>query len=737
MRILHTFPDYIKKVVTDSRRITPSQIASGDTAFVALKTGVGDGHRYVESLYRQGLRTFVVSAAEQFESLDEATFIVAGDDTLSVLIDEAGRRLARSGARQIVVTGSYGKTTAKESIAAALVKNGVNAVRSPRTWNSAMGAALGLFDNTSAPADVIVTEIGIDAPGQAERIAPMLQPAVGVITTIGAEHDEAFENHRAKVMEKLALVRNADKIVYMRGDETLEQCVAKSGHPNAVGVSNLVELVAEVTGFASPLHGVSTKIEVRSAPENCVLFIDSFTNDLASLPLSLDMASERQTGRKLTVFLGDFDGDRNQAADIVAERGGDVFFFDRADSKFTDSLNREDFADRLIVLKGATPELISFFDEARHDTTLEVDVDALVHNFNAYRRLLPPGTGIVAMVKADAYGLGALEVAKTLQSRGAAYLAVAVVDEAVALRREGIKMPIVVLNPVTNRFDAIVAYDLEPAVFSLEQLKKIESALKPFAKKPVPIHIKLDTGMHRVGFNETELDMLADLLKDSRTVTPVSLFSHLATADCPDLGDYTAAQVRKFGQMSERLESRLGRSLRKHLLNTAGIETMSRSVKANEMVRLGIGLYGVSPLADSKLKLRPVARLVSTIVALREYDEGTFIGYGCRGKTVRKTFVATLPLGYADGIDRRLGCGKVSFYIGDVPCPTIGNICMDLLMIDVTDALPAGLEVGVGTPVEIIGLHNTVENVAQLLGTIPYEILTSVSPRVRRSYHFR
>lgn len=742
MKIVNALPEKITSVLTDSRRITASQISGGYTAFVALKTSLGDGHKYVEDLYRRGLRTFVVDEAAPFAHLDKATFVVAPQGSLAFLIDTAGMRLRASDAKQIVITGSSKKTTAKELITRALKQQGLQGVvRSPRTWNSAMGAALSIFDNLGRRPQVIVTEIGIDAPGQAVRIKPLLpHPEVGVITSITDEHDESFSSHADKVAEKVALVSNAKKIVYCSDDTELKKQLKELHHPCVVKVADLEELVHEVTGTACPDLTVSTMSEVRQVPEDGVLFIDSFTNDLDSLTLSLDLAAQRQAGRHLAVFLGDFDGDREIAKKIVKERGGHVWFFDRMDTDFIKKLHRSDFAHHLILLKGANDALVTYFDEARHHTTLRVDIDALIHNYNTYRSLLPSDTPIIAMVKADAYGLGSLEVAKTLQAHGAAYLAVAVVDEGVALREAGITMPIIVLNPTTNRFEALVKYNLEPTVFSFRSLETIEDALSNIAPTaPLRVHIKLDTGMHRVGFLKDEIPELALRLRDNRLLSAATVFSHLATADCPYLEDYTDSQVTLFSRMSHELNSLLGRELPRHLLNTAGIETLGKTEANFDMARLGIGLYGTSPVPGSSLNLAPAATLTTTIISLRHWPKGTPIGYGCKGCTQRDSVIATLPIGYADGIDRRLGCGNARFAVGPekILCPTIGNVCMDLLMLDVTDVFLLGFDVKEGTEVEVFGATVPITAHADTLGTIPYQILTSVSPRVRRTYHQR
>ena len=289
-----------------------------------------------------------------------------------------------------------------------------------------------------------------------------------------------------------------------------------------------------------------------------------------------------------------------------------------------------------------------------------------------------------------------------------------------------------VMNPITTNFRAIFNYHLEPSVFSLKELRRIASEAEKANSNNVPIHIKLDTGMHRIGFSDDELHALADTLKELPRLRVASVFSHLATADCLDQDNYTHLQLDSFERMSTQLSSHLGIPVRRHILNTAGMMRFGHSSSSYDMGRLGIGLYGISPLPPgaTSVELKPVASLSTTIMALRSYPAGTTVGYGRRGLLNRESTVATLPIGYADGIDRRLGRGAANFIVRGTECPTIGNICMDMCMIDVTDV--PGVEIG--DSVEIFGPTLPIERISDTLGTIPYEILTSISPRVRRIY---
>ena len=400
-------------------------------------------------------------------------------------------------------------------------------------------------------------------------------------------------------------------------------------------------------------------------------------------------------------------------------------------SEFLSKYDIDRFNSELILIKGAPDSGFScikdVLESPRHDTIMEINLDAAAHNFNYYRSLLAPGTGLIAMVKASAYGVGSLELAKTLQSCRAAYLAVAVADEGVELRRAGITMPILVLNPITNNYSALFDRRLEPTVFSLKEYFTLKNEARRRGITNYPIHIKLDTGMHRLGFIQSELPELCRYLSDPSVLRVESVFSHLATADCIDMDDYTEMQLNNYASMTDLMLSLMPYPFKRHILNTAGI---SRYPQYHyDMVRLGIGLYGVDPLGENPA-LETVARLSTTVIAKRSWPAGTTIGYGRRGLLKRDSVVATIPIGYADGIDRHFGCGAASFAVRGTMCPTIGSICMDLCMIDVTD-VPG---VQVGDVVEIFGPAAPIHRLSDVQGTIPYEILTSVSPRVRRIY---
>lgn len=780
----------IENLLTDSRSLGETE----GTLFVALSTRLGDGHKYIGELYDKGVRAFLVEKLPDNVCAPGAAFIVTPS------VRKALARIVSSKAGDFsgisaIITGSRGKTTVKELLYQALLPV-CEVRRSPRSWNSSIGVPLSVWEGAEENVGCLITEAGIDGPGQSAQINALLSgslaPTTGIITPITTEHDNAFASHADKVREKIKLVEHCDTIIYDDSDPVVGEILRTSTDPSRqtlVAVSNeshpecptvLHAITLEALKALSPQLGiretpaallrgvpsVSTRIDIIESSNGCTLLFDKFTADLRSLADALDFMRRRMTPQQSRILIlgdlahGEADSDAlvrlytrafNMASTFGIERiiavGDEVSslasslgesfpdaVFLRDENEFSKLYPAESFSNAQILIKGkpgnASDAILTSLENAWHDTVYEIDLDALVHNYNYYRSLVRPGTEMVAMVKASAYGMGALEVAKSMQDAGAAYLAVAVVDEGVALRQAGITMPIIILNPITNSFRSLFAFNLEPTVFSLPELERIITEARNYGAEKYPVHIKLDTGMHRVGFLEEDLDRLAEVLSGVKEVEVSSVFSHLATADCLDMDDYTNGQIRAYVRMSEKLRHTLGTNFKRHLLNTAGMMRFAYSLDY-EMGRLGIGLYGISPYdTDLRSKLKPVARLASSIISIKHWPAGTPIGYGCRGVTSRDSVIATVAAGYADGIDRHLGRGNAYFIVRGAECPTIGNICMDQCMIDVTDAP----EAAVGDEVEIFGPSAPVERLAEILDTIPYEIITSVSQRVKRRY---
>lgn len=525
----------------------------------------------------------------------------------------------------------------------------------------------------------------------------------------------------------------------------------------------------EVARRMAGLMPVGTRLNVMEGTGDSLLILDSYTPDLQSLASALDFMSRRATsGRTPAVILSDLSRDAgpssvdelygavasllrlkgiesvtgigpeiSSAAHAFDSWGGAAAFYPSAEA-FISSTDPADFGSRLILVKGWGADgfghIADHLEARQHETVLEVNLDAVADNYSWFRSRLRPSTGIICMVKASGYGAGSCEIAKTLQSRGAAYVAVAVVDEGVALRNAGITMPIMVMNPKVANYRTMFAHRLEPEVYSFDILADILDAARRCGEHDFPIHIKIDSGMHRLGFRMDDLDTIADMLHAPENIgllRPASVFSHLAVADCPAEDSYTMMQLDYFDKAAAHLARIFPEfDIKRHILNSTGIVRFPDH--QYDMVRLGIGLYGHPTLDDgSQDGLRPVSALYTSVIAVREWDEGTTIGYGRYGRLTRHSRIATIPVGYADGIDRHLGRGAMNVWIRGRRCPTVGNICMDACMIDVTD-LP---DCRPGDRVEIFGPHIDVAELASTLGTISYEILTSVSERVKRVYY--
>ncbi len=505
------------------------------------------------------------------------------------------------------------------------------------------------------------------------------------------------------------------------------------------------------------------RYEVEEGINNCLLIKDSHSSDLTSLTKHALGFLEQQSANqnlKRTLIVSDINGDelvcemfyanirqviRNASVDRIIFIGHELSanrerfqienkHFYTSTEEFLNSPILSTFNNEAILLKIAPafyPERVeNHIQKLAHDTCLEINFDAMFHNVDYFRSKLKRKTKLMCMVKASAYGSGSAEVALALQHYGCDYIAVAYAHEGIDLRQAGITLPIVVLDPTVSALHHMFKYDLEPEVFSFHFLEQLLVEVKAHGVREFPIHIKFDTGMNRAGFSSDDIDELTEILNNHRSeLNVVSMFTHLAAADDADelMESFTLNQFKVFEECANRMKLLLGREdIMMHALNTAGIERYAH--KQYDMVRLGIGLWGVN--CENEDKLRNVCSLTTKIIQIKTLEAGETVGYSRRGTVTHTTEVALLPLGYADGIDRRLGNGVGSFFLNGEKAHIIGNVCMDLLMIDVT-----GMNAKVGDEVVIFNDKQGLSDIAKLLKTIPYEVLTSISPRVRRVYY--
>ncbi|MDD7250930.1 MAG: bifunctional UDP-N-acetylmuramoyl-tripeptide:D-alanyl-D-alanine ligase/alanine racemase [Prevotellaceae bacterium] len=527
---------------------------------------------------------------------------------------------------------------------------------------------------------------------------------------------------------------------------------------SALAVSLLIGLKPEVAALRlTTLEPVAMRLEVKQGINGNTLINDSYNNDLTSLDIALDFMNRRQNrkGHTFTLVLSDIlqsgmseEELYTRVAQLVNGRHIDrlvgvgdaignhmeLFEMERHHFKTTEQLINSGLLQGLrhevILIKGARAfnfdRITARLEQKVHQTILEVDLNALVANLNHYRSFMKPETKMVCMVKASAYGAGAVEVARTLQDHCVDYLAVAVADEGVTLRRGGISQGIMIMNPELTAFKDMFDYDLEPEVYSFELLDALIRAAGKEGVTNWPVHIKLDTGMHRLGFNpEKDIDRLIDVLKGQNAVIPRSVFSHFVGSDSPDFDDFTRHQFALFDAASRKLQGAFSHKILRHICNSAGIERFPQYHL--DMVRLGLGLYGINPINNETI--HNVSTLKSVILQIRDVPAEDTVGYSRRGVLKRPSRIAAVPIGYADGLDRHLGCGKAYCLVNGKEAPYVGNICMDVCMIDVT-----GIDCKVGDEVEIFGNHLAVSRLSDVLGTIPYEVLTSVSERVARVY---
>ena len=503
------------------------------------------------------------------------------------------------------------------------------------------------------------------------------------------------------------------------------------------------------------LEPVAMRLEVKEGQRGCLLINDSYNSDINSLDIALDFMNRREAAKKTLILSDIFQSGATpealytQVSELVVKRGIEKFIgigpelssqadkIQVADKQFfmdvPHFLSSDAFSglrNELILLKGARSfgfdQITEQLEQKVHETILEVNLNAVVDNLNYYRSFLKPETKMVCMIKADGYGAGAVEIAKTLQDQRVDYLAVAVADEGVTLRKAGITANIMIMNPEMTAFKTMFDYDLEPEVYSFRLLDALVKAARKEGITGWPVHIKFDTGMHRLGFDPVDdIFKLIDRLKHQNAIIPRSVFSHFVGSDSDGFDEFSARQFALFEEGSEKLQSAFSHHILRHMDNSAGIEHFPE--RQMDMCRLGLGLYGVDP-RDNRI-LHTVSTLKTTILQLRHVPAGETVGYSRKGKIDRDSVIAAIPIGYADGLNRHLGNRHCYCLVNGQKAEYVGNICMDVAMIDVTD-IPC-ME---GDQVEIFGEHLPVTVLSDALDTIPYEVFTGVSNRVKRVY---
>ena len=817
-------------LLTDSRSLCFPE----ETLFFALRSARNDGHRYISDLYRRGVRNFVVESKglqetqpQGLDGMADANFLVV-PSPLAALQRLAERHRDEFDVPIVGITGSNGKTMVKEWLYQLLLPS-QKIVRSPRSYNSQIGVPLSVW-LLNEQTEVGIFEAGISQPGEMFALRDIIQPTIGVFTSLGAAHQENFRSMEEKCMEKLELMHDTQAMVYCSDNDTVSRCIRRMQYkgekiawsqcdeqaalfvkstnishsslltphstfhipPSTINLPQSTKITyiwqEEENCFEIPfideasvenaitcaaialymgltpsqlaermprLEPVAMRLEVKEGQRGCLLINDSYNSDINSLDIALDFMNRREAAKKTLILSDIFQSGATpealytQVSELVVKRGIEKFIgigpelssqadkIQVADKQFfmdvPHFLSSDAFSglrNELILLKGARSfgfdQITEQLEQKVHETILEVNLNAVVDNLNYYRSFLKPETKMVCMIKADGYGAGAVEIAKTLQDQRVDYLAVAVADEGVTLRKAGITANIMIMNPEMTAFKTMFDYDLEPEVYSFRLLDALVKAARKEGITGWPVHIKFDTGMHRLGFDPVDdIFKLIDRLKHQNAIIPRSVFSHFVGSDSDGFDEFSARQFALFEEGSEKLQSAFSHHILRHMDNSAGIEHFPE--RQMDMCRLGLGLYGVDP-RDNRI-LHTVSTLKTTILQLRHVPAGETVGYSRKGKIDRDSVIAAIPIGYADGLNRHLGNRHCYCLVNGQKAEYVGNICMDVAMIDVTD-IPC-ME---GDQVEIFGEHLPVTVLSDALDTIPYEVFTGVSNRVKRVY---
>lgn len=796
--------DYqVERLLFDSRHL----VFPNKTIFFAFKSNRQNGHAFIDELYRQGVKNFVISELVDIKAYPDANFILVENAV------EALQRLAefhrnRFSLPTIGITGSNGKTIVKEWLFQ-LLHEDYNIVRNPGSYNSQIGVPLSvwLIDEHH---DLGIFEAGISQKGEMQNLASIIDCEIGIFTNIGTAHSEGFDSQTEKIQEKLQLFKQAKTLLYCKDHVLIDKeiCrlekksvftwgkdpssdiqileVSKTGtftrvqlrfkkalsllnipFKDDVSLENICHCVALLIFLEVPLstiqsrtellEPVSMRLELKPGINGCTIINDSYNSDFTSLEYALNYAIKINPKKQFVLILSDIlqsglppgklyrqvallveakkvdhliiIGEAIKLLEKILPSNQKLTYF-RKTSDFLNHIKVEAFYNSIVLLKGARTfqfeKIIQRFEEKVHKTVLEVNLNSLVHNLKTYSQYLQPSTKLMAMVKASAYGSGSIEVAKTLEFYRVDYLGVAYADEGVELRKAGIQLPIIVINPEESSFENVLHYHLEPEMYSLSMLEKWISFLPE--GQDCSIHIKLDTGMHRLGFEPSDLEELVRVLLQYPNIKVGSVFSHLAASDAAEHDEYTEHQVEQFLKLYASFEKALSYRPLAHILNSSGIVRFPQYQL--DMVRLGIGLYGVDSSELIQSQLEVVNTLKSTISQIKELKRNDTVGYNRSGKIETNQRIATINIGYADGLARKAGNGNFSVIIHQLKAPIIGNVCMDMCMVDVTH-IPDAKE---GDEAIIFGEYPTVSELAHCLETIPYEIFTRVSKRVKRIY---
>ena len=766
------------------------------TLFFALKGAHHNAHEYVAELYEKGVRYFVVSDVVDLPA-DALIFKVT--DTLKALQQFVAFYRKKYHFPVIGVTGSNGKTIVKEWLNQLLVPyyNIIKSPKSYNSQVGVPLSViaindehnLGIFEaGISKPEEMDRLESIIQPTiGVLTNIGPAHNEGFLSVEDKLHEKMKLFKNVEVLITERTDLIDNyrpkdvkwftwsfnktAD-VQFKRIDSILEVRFQNKVFSVSIPFNDLASIenmatcitvllylamdVDYITQAIPKLQTVQMRLQVKKGINDCLLIDDSYSSDYQSLKIALDFLEQQKTHLQKTVVLSDI-FQSGFLPEVLYQKVGQLLnqnhvsrvigigekisaylsnvphFQSFPDTEtFLNNFNLASFRNETILIKGSRSfqfeKIVAELEEKTHETVLEINLDALSHNLNFYKSKLLPTTKVMVMIKAFGYGNGSYEIANLLAHHQVSYLGVAFADEGVALRKAGIKLPIIVMNPENSAFDAMIAYQLEPEIYNLQELLAFQICVEQHNLYQYPIHLKLNTGMNRLGFTQKEFSQLISNLKNANVVQVASIFSHLATSDMPNEKEFTLQQINTFQNWANIIKKELNIQPTLHILNTSGVYHFSEYQM--DMVRVGIGLYGVGNDVNEDAQLQNVATLKTVILQINEINGGESVGYGRRFIANKYSKIATVAIGYADGIRRSYGNGKGYVMIKGKKASIIGSVCMDMMMVDVTN-----LEVRVGDEVVVFGNDLRITEIAKSWDTIPYEVMTSISQRVKRIFY--
>lgn len=776
----------------DSRSLRNTE----NTLFFTLKGNNHNAHDFLNDLYAKGVRYFVVS---QDVSLPTDAVVFKVDDALRALQRFVAFYRKKYTFPVIGITGSNGKTIVKEWLNQLLLPfyNIIKSPKSYNSQVGVPLSViaindehnLGIFEaGISKPNEMDFLEAIIQPTiGILTNIGPAHNEGFSTKEEKLQEKIKLFKNADVLISEKTDLIaanksekvqwftwsfnetanvqfKKIDTILKVNFEDT--EFSVDLPFTDLASVQNIATCITTMlflkvdTNYivqAIPqLQTVQMRLQVKKGINDCLLIDDSYSSDYQSLKIALDFLEQQKTHQQKTVILSDI-FQSGFTPEVLYQKVAQLLnqnhvtrvigignkigthltnvpqFQSYPDTEtFLNDFNLRSFRSETILIKGSRSfqfeKIVAELEEKTHETVLEINLDAISHNLNFYKSKLKPTTKVMVMVKAFGYGNGSYEIAKLLAHHQVSYLGVAFADEGVELRKAGIKIPIMVMNPENSAFSTMIAYNLEPEIYNRAELESFLQIAENQNLYNYPIHLKLNTGMNRLGFVEKDFDALINLLKQTNLVQVASIFSHLATSDMPEEKKFTLQQIQKFKKWSAYLKEELRIQPLLHILNTSGIYNFGEYQM--DMVRVGIGLYGVGNDLDEDTQLQNVATLKTVVLQINDVEKDATVGYGRRFIAERKSKIATIAIGYADGIRRSYGNGKGYVLVNNQKAFIAGTICMDMLMIDVTN-----IDVKVGDEVIVFGNDLRITEVAKLWETIPYEVMTAISQRVKRIFY--